>query len=84
MPINDKILHFGVAFILGLFSVLLKDRKLLRWLVWVSIFSFFGKEVYDVVKFNATGFSYLDIFADFFGLFFGLFIGNHIPKRRGL
>ena len=61
---TDKIKHFAVGAVFGLFTIWLP-------IIWVLIFAtivFVNKEIYDCYKPQPTGFDWWDILADYIGL----------------
>ena len=60
---KDKIYHFVVGAIFGIFTIWIP-------IIWVLIFAtiiFFNKEIYDKYKPQPTGFDWWDILADYVG-----------------
>ena len=60
---KDKIYHFVVGAIFGIFTIWLPVVVVLI----AATFVFFNKEIYDCYKPNPTGFDWLDILADYIG-----------------
>lgn len=67
---NDKTKHFIVGAALGVASYFTSWG----WGLLASTLIFVGKEYYDTVKKNPTGFDKADLFVDYFG--FGIGFGG--------
>ena len=73
---KDKYLHFGAMASLSFGITSLTGSPILA--IAVCVVLSLGKEVYDSVKPNATGFSLPDLVADMGGIIVGTFIGGLI------
>ena len=75
---NDKTKHYIVGCSIGLLTLPISYFTGLWWayfiVIWLSIFPFILKEVYDVYKPHPTGFDKFDILADYMGLIAGFII----------
>ena len=61
---KDKIYHFVIGAIFGIFTIWLPVVVVLI----AATFVFFNKEIYDKYKPQPTGFDWWDILADYVGL----------------
>lgn len=72
---NDKLKHIAILLALGITTILSKTLLLRIVIIFIAIAVSIGKEIYDMKKKKATGFSLPDLGADLLGFCMGLALG---------